>query len=44
MYSPNSTELYDVSSEGTEWANPAIWLVAIGIWFAISWRLFRTHD
>ena len=44
MYSPNSTELYDVSSEGTDWATPSIWLAAVGIWFAVSWRLFWTRD
>lgn len=44
MYSPNSTEMYDASSEGADWATPAVWLAAIAMWFAISWRLFRTRD
>ena len=44
MYSPNSTQVYDASSEGTDWATPGIWLAAIGIWFAVSWRLFRGSD
>ncbi len=44
MYSPNSSQVYDGSSAGTDWSTPAVWLAAIGIWFAISWRLFRTED
>lgn len=44
MYSPNSEQMFDVSSDGTDWATPAVWLAAIGIWFAVSWRLFRSDD
>lgn len=44
MYSPNSSPVMDMSSEGTDWATPAVWFVAIGIWFAVSWRIFRTEN
>jgi hypothetical protein len=44
MYSPNSSPLMDLSSDGTNWATPVVWLAAIGIWFAVSWRLFRCED
>jgi len=29
---------------GTDWKTPAIWLAAVGIWLAVSWRLFRSED
>ena len=42
MYSPNSTSLYSASSSGGTVRTAAVWLVAIAIWFGVSWRLFRS--
>ena len=42
MYSPNSTSLYSASSSGSTVLTAAVWLAAIAIWCAASWRLFRS--
>ncbi len=42
MYSPNSTNLYNASSRGSTLGAAAVWLTAVGIWFGVSWRLFRS--
>lgn len=42
MYSPNSTTLYSASSSGGTLRTAAVWLVAVAIWFGISFRLFRS--
>jgi hypothetical protein len=44
MYSPNSTTLYDASTSGDTLRTAAVWLVAVGIWFGVSWRLFRSDE
>jgi hypothetical protein len=41
MYSPTSQGVF--SSSGDSVMNDVlIWLAAIGLWLAVSWRLFRT--
>jgi len=42
MHSPNSTSLYSASSTGSTFRTATVWLVAIAIWFGVSWRLFRS--
>ena len=42
MYSQDS--LYYASSGGSPFRTAAVWLVAIGIWFVVSWRLFRSDE
>lgn len=44
MYSPNSTSLYSASSSASTFRMAAVWLVAIAIWFGVSWRLFRSDN
>jgi hypothetical protein len=44
MYSPNSTGLYNASSSGSTLRTASVWLAAIAIWFAVSWRLFRSDE
>ena len=43
MYAPNSTQIYNAPG-GTDWSTSGVWLAAIGIWFAVSWRLFRSNE
>jgi hypothetical protein len=42
MYSPNTNVLCDSSSTGRPFLSAFVCLVAIGIWFGVSWRLFRS--
>lgn len=42
MYSPNSTSLYSGLSSGSTFRAASVWLAAVAIWFAVSWRLFRS--
>ena len=42
MYSPNSTNLYSAASSGSTLSTAAVWLAAVVIWFAVSWRLLRS--
>jgi hypothetical protein len=44
MYEPNVNVLTSPStSDGGSLRAAAVWLVAISLWFGISWRLFRTR-
>ncbi len=44
MYEPNVNVLMPPStSDGGSLRAAAVWLVAISLWFGISWRLFRTR-
>lgn len=44
MYSPNSTEFYTPSSGGSSVRTVLVWLGAVAVWFAVSWRLFRSDE
>ena len=44
MYEPNGESLpfADGRSDGDTLVIARIWLVAIAVWFSVSWRLFRS--
>lgn len=44
VYSPDDWQDFNRSPGTSDWATPSVWLVSIGIWFVISWRLFRSRD
>jgi hypothetical protein len=44
MYSPNSTSLYNASSSGSILRTASVWLAAVAIWLAVSWRLLRSDE
>jgi hypothetical protein len=44
IYSPNSTGVYSSSSRGSTLRTVSVWLAAVAIWFAVSWRLFRSDE
>lgn len=45
MYTPNSepSPFSTGSADGESVRSAAIWLTAIAVWLAFSWRLFRTQ-
>jgi hypothetical protein len=45
MYAPNANALTPLASTNNYvWQQLGVWLIAIGVWFVASWRLFRTRD
>ncbi len=47
MYAPNGSSgvpFVTGDSDGDALRVAPIWLVAIGVWFGVAWRLFRGRD
>jgi len=44
MYQPSGNALLPVGGGSSEYVGQraAVWLIAIAIWFVVSWRLFRS--
>jgi heme/copper-type cytochrome/quinol oxidase subunit 1 len=43
MYAPDDSSMY-VTSDGSPFGAAAVRLAAVGIWLAVSWRLFRSEE
>jgi len=45
MYAPNANALTPLASTNNYvWQQLGVWLIAIAVWFVVSWRVFRSRD
>lgn len=44
MYAPGQTDTTFEPSDGDTVLTAVVWLIAVGVWSAVSWRLFMRRD